>query len=64
MKLLLNILALIALSSSAFAGAKSHVPGSRDGTYSGSTGSSHRGGHYSNIHTGDHYRDRQGGTPY
>jgi metallophosphoesterase superfamily enzyme len=34
------------------------------GTYSGSTGSSHRGGHYSNIHTGDHYRDRQGGTPY
>jgi hypothetical protein len=62
---LLTVLALITLSAiSAFAGNKSHVPGSRDGTYVGSTGSSHKGSHYVNPSTGDHYRDRKHGVPY
>jgi len=62
---LLTVLALMTLSAiSASAGNKSHVPGSRDGTYVGSTDShSHKGGHYSDIHTGDHYRDRAAGVP-
>ena len=47
--------------SPVFAGNKSHVPGSRDGTYVGPTGSSHKGSHYVNPNTGNHYRDRQHG---
>jgi hypothetical protein len=42
---------------------KSHTAGSHDGTYQGGTGSSHKGGHYKNKKTGDHYRDRKDGTP-
>jgi hypothetical protein len=63
---LLTVLALMALSAvSALAGNKSHVPGSRDGSYPGSIDShSHKSGHYSNIHTADHYRDRAAGVPY
>lgn len=63
---LLTVLALMTLSAiPALAGNKSHVPGGRDGTYIGSTDShSHKGGHCSNSHTGDHYRDRAAGVPY
>ncbi len=49
---------------SAFAGNKSHVAGSRDGAYVGSTGSSHNESHYVNARTGDHYRDREHGVAY
>jgi hypothetical protein len=42
---------------------KSHVAGSHDGTYPGGRGASHKGGHYKNSHTRDHYRDRQHGIP-
>jgi hypothetical protein len=52
MKLLVYILALISVSSSAFAGTKSHVPGSHDGTYTGSDGGNHRGGHYTTFTLG------------
>lgn len=41
---------------------KSHVRGSNDGTYVGGHGSSHKGGHYKNKNTNDHYRDREDGT--
>ena len=65
MKLLtLSIVALSLLVASAFAGRKSMTPGSRDGYYIGGHGSSHRGGHYVNPHTGDDYRDRVDGVPY
>jgi len=62
---LLTVLTLMTLSAiSAFAGNKSHVSGSRDGTYVGSTGPNHKGSHYVNPRTGDHYRDREHGVPY
>jgi hypothetical protein len=64
MKLLLNILALITLASSGLAGSKSHVPGSGDGTYVGSSASSHKGSYYVNPNTGNHYRDRAHGVPF
>jgi hypothetical protein len=63
-KFLLNTFALLALGCTAFAGNKSHVPGSRDGNYYGGTGSSHYGGHYKNLHTSDHYHDRAAEVPY
>jgi hypothetical protein len=62
MKKLLLLLALI--PTLALAGNKSYVPGSRDGYYRGSHGSSHKGSHYVNPNTGDHYRDRAHGVPY
>jgi hypothetical protein len=63
MKKLLLLLALI--PTLAMAGNKSYVPGSRDGHYVGrSGGSSHKGDHYVNPNTGDHYRDRAHGVPY
>ncbi len=62
---LLTVLALMTLSAiSALGGNKSHVPSSRDGTYVGSTGSDHKGSHYVNPNTGNHYRDRKDGVPY
>ena len=63
MKKLLLLLALI--PTLAMAGSKSHVPGSRDDRYvGGSGGPSHKGDHYVNPKTGDHYRDRADGVPY
>jgi hypothetical protein len=41
---------------------KSHSAGRHDGFYEGGQGSSHKGGHYKNKKTGDHYRDRKHGT--
>jgi hypothetical protein len=38
-------------------GGKSRALGSDDGHYEGGSGSSHKGGHYSNENTGDRYRD-------
>lgn len=50
---LLAVLALMTLSAvAALAGNKSYVPGSHDGSYVGSTGSSHKGSHYVNPNTG------------
>jgi len=42
---------------------KSHTADSHDGRYEGGRGSSHKGGHYKNSKTGNHYRDRKHGTP-
>jgi len=42
---------------------KSHASGSNDGTYQNGLGSSHKGGHYKNPKTHNHYRDRKHGTP-
>jgi hypothetical protein len=41
---------------------KSHKAGSEDGQYEGGQGSSHKGGHYKNKNTDNHYRDRKHGT--
>jgi hypothetical protein len=43
-------------SSHSHASVKSHAAGSHDGTFVGGTGSSHKGGHYVNPKTNDHYR--------
>jgi hypothetical protein len=37
---------------------KSTAPGCCEGTYRGGHGSSHKGGHYKNSRTADHYRKR------
>jgi hypothetical protein len=42
---------------------KSRVPGSKDGTYVGGKGSSHKGGHYKNPATGNKERNRKAGVP-
>jgi hypothetical protein len=42
---------------------KSTTPGSRDGTYAGGKGSSHKGGHYKNSNTGNRERNRKAGVP-
>lgn len=60
-----TILLLLLSTITAFAGhphVKSTIPGSGDGHYGGS--SSHRGGHYVNPNTGNHYRDRAHGVAY
>ena len=49
--------------SSSHASKKSRPSGSQDGTYEGGRGSSHKGGHYKNSKTHNHYRDRKHGTP-
>ena len=69
MKLLTIAVCTLALFSSPLAlqarpSVKSHVPGSHDGTYVGSSGSSDKGSHYVNPNTGNHYRDRAHGVPY
>jgi len=62
---ILSVLAFTVLTAfSALAGNKSHVPGSGDGAYVGSNGSSHKGSQYVNPNTGNHYRDRAHGVPY
>jgi hypothetical protein len=42
---------------------KSMVAGSKDGTYTHGSGSSHKGGKYKNQKTRDKYRNRQAGVP-
>jgi len=58
----LVLLTMLCLASSALAGRKSLVPGSKDGHYERDPGSSHS--HYVNLNTGNHYRDRAHGVPY
>jgi len=38
---------------------KSTAPGRHDGHYAGGRGSSHKGGHYKNPTTHNHYRNRK-----
>jgi len=63
MKKVVLLLALI--PTLGLAGTKSYVPGHADGYYVGGLGgSSHKGSHYENTKTHDHYRDRAHGVPY
>jgi hypothetical protein len=69
MKLLTIAICTVTLFASPFAlqarpSVKSHVPGSGGGTYVGSSGSSHKGSHYINHNTANHYRDRAHGVPH
>ncbi len=41
---------------------KSHVRGHGEGLYVKGRGKSHKGGHYVNQRTGNHYRDRKSGV--
>lgn len=53
------LLAMLALLACAAADARGHSGAhhaSRDGHYAGGHGSSHKGGHYKNPSTGDHYQ--------
>ena len=50
-------------SSTSHTSKKSHKAGSNDGSYQGGSGSSHKGGHYKNTRTSNHYRDRKARTP-
>ena len=67
MKRILAVLALLGTCSlvapAQTPSKKSSVPGSRDGTYVGGQGSSHKGGTYQNPKTGNEERNRKAGVP-
>lgn len=50
--------ALVVLCLVVFSSNLALARGSRGGHYAGGRGSSHKGGHYRNPNTGDHYRKR------